>query len=585
MKKRILSVFLILAMLTGLFAVLPVVVVADTPTVWDGSTAAAFAGGDGTEANPYQISNGAELAYLAAQVNGGTTTYEGQYLVLTNDIVLNSGNASTWESSAPANNFTAIGTWSSAFGGNFDGNGKTISGIYINANTDSHGLFGVIQGGAVIENFALVNSYISGGAGGNDGNVAAIVGQTNRASATDIRIYNIFVDAIIIGNGAAVGGIIGNLSNSTMSSNTITWEAGKVYLDRVTFIGSVSADNYAAGLIGDVRNVKLEATNCLVYADIIATSTDNGQYSAGFFARSKSSLNALGSNYQQVATNCIFAGKSVAASKSTKYNRAYISSSNGTNKPLAESCYNAVAGLSTMRYADTDDENAPSYDISANKLYSFYAGAEAIDWATWGSTNWASKSLDIMRPAGVAENFDIIPFTIGELETGASVRLSDPTGLRFTATVDKDDLAMFASVTGYGIVIAPTSYVEAAGAFTMAALDNLAVAEGSKYLKIEAEKLVEDTAEHVVFSAVIGNIKAANYAVDFSAIVYVEADGAVYYSAYNATANSRSIRTVATAAFNDRSATQVNEYQYEVAENDYSPYTEAQRAVLASFMG
>lgn len=190
-----------------------------------------------------------------------------------------------------------------------------------------------------------------------------------------------------------------------------------------------------------------------------------------------------------------------------------------------------------------------------------------------------------MRPAGVAENFDIIPFTIGELETGASVRLSDPTGLRFTATVDQDDLAMFASVTGYGIVIAPTSYVEAAGAFTMAALDNLAVAEGSKYLKIEAEKLVEDTAEHVVFSAVIGNIKAANYAVDFSAIVYVEADGAVYYSAYSATANSRSIRTVATAAFNDRSATQVNEYQYEVAENDYSPYTEAQRAVLASFMG
>ena len=583
MKKRIFSVFLVFAMLAGLFAVLPVSVTAATPI----EPAAAFAGGDGTEGNPYQISNGAELALLQAKIADGeqAANYYNKSYVLTADIVLNTGDASTWGSAAPANNFTPIGTWNNAtssFGGHFDGQGHTISGLYISSENDGLGLFGVIQGGAEIKNFALVNSYVAYTGSANEAEMGAVIGQTDRQNEGDITISNVYADAIVISTKNEVGGIIGNLSHSQDSP---AYNAGKVYLDKVTFIGSVSAGNYAAGLIGNVRNVKLEATNCLVYADIIATSTSNGQYSAGFFARSNATLAKLGSSYQQVATNCIFAGKSVAASKNTKYNRAYISSSNGTNKPLAQSCYNAVPGLSTMRNADTDDENAPSYDIPANKLYSFYTGAEAIDWATWGSTNWASKSLDIMRPAGVAENFDIIPFTIGELETGASVRLSDPTGLRFTATVDQDDLAMFASVTGYGIVIAPTSYVEAAGAFTMAALDNLAVAEGSKYLKIEAEKLVEDTAEHVVFSAVIGNIKAANYAVDFSAIVYVEADGAVYYSAYSATANSRSIRTVATAAFNDRSATQVNEYQYEVAENDYSPYTEAQRAVLASFMG
>ena len=576
MKKRIFSVFLVFAMLAGLFAVLPVSVTAATPI----EPAAAFAGGDGTEGNPYQISNGAELALLQAKLADGeqAASYYNKSYVLTADIVLNTGDATTWGTTPPANSFTAIGTWSNAtssFGGHFNGQGHTISGLYIYETTgDGYGLFGVIQGGAVIENFALVNSYVACTSGGA---IGAIVGQTDRANGGEIVVRNVYVNATVSSSGGEVGGIIGNLSSS---NNDYT--AGKVYLDKVTFVGSVSGTNYVAGLVGNVRNVKIEVTDCLVYATIAATS---GQYSAGFFARSNESLSMLGSNYQQVATNCILAGRSVTASKDTKYNMAYISSSKGTNKPLAESCYNAVAGLSTMRNADTDDENAPSYDISTNKLYSFYAGAEAIDWATWGSTNWASKSLDIMRPAGVAENFDIIPFTIGELETGASVRLSDPTGLRFTATVDQDDLAMFASVTGYGIVIAPTSYVEAAGAFTMAALDNLAVAEGSKYLKIEAEKLVEDTAEHVVFSAVIGNIKAANYAVDFSAIVYVEADGAVYYSAYSAAANSRSIRTVATAAFNDRSATQVNEYQYEVAENDYSPYTEAQRAVLASFMG
>ena len=33
--------------------------------IWDGSVASAFAGGSGTESDPYLISNGAELAYLA----------------------------------------------------------------------------------------------------------------------------------------------------------------------------------------------------------------------------------------------------------------------------------------------------------------------------------------------------------------------------------------------------------------------------------------------------------------------------------------------------------------------------------------
>ena len=44
---------------------------ANADTSWDGSIATAFAGGDGSANNPYQISNGAELAYLAQEVNAG----------------------------------------------------------------------------------------------------------------------------------------------------------------------------------------------------------------------------------------------------------------------------------------------------------------------------------------------------------------------------------------------------------------------------------------------------------------------------------------------------------------------------------
>ena len=56
--------------------------------IWDGSIAAGFAGGSGTEDDPYLISNGSELAYLAQQVNSGNS-YENVHFKLTNDIYLN----------------------------------------------------------------------------------------------------------------------------------------------------------------------------------------------------------------------------------------------------------------------------------------------------------------------------------------------------------------------------------------------------------------------------------------------------------------------------------------------------------------
>ena len=59
--------------------------------VWDGTIAKDFAGGDGSKDDPYQISTGAELAYLAQQVNDedNEEDYSDQYFKLTNDIRLN----------------------------------------------------------------------------------------------------------------------------------------------------------------------------------------------------------------------------------------------------------------------------------------------------------------------------------------------------------------------------------------------------------------------------------------------------------------------------------------------------------------
>ena len=80
--------------------------------VWDGSVAESFAGGSGTAENPYQIANGAQLAKLAQDVNGGKN-YAGTYFVLTADILLNDIDGwENWGSTAPANPWTPIGSGS-----------------------------------------------------------------------------------------------------------------------------------------------------------------------------------------------------------------------------------------------------------------------------------------------------------------------------------------------------------------------------------------------------------------------------------------------------------------------------------------
>lgn len=77
-------------------------------TVWDGTIATSFAGGDGTQDDPYQIANGAQLAYLATIVNqGGGLTIKDKYYALTADIYLNDISYDDWESNAKS--WTPIG--------------------------------------------------------------------------------------------------------------------------------------------------------------------------------------------------------------------------------------------------------------------------------------------------------------------------------------------------------------------------------------------------------------------------------------------------------------------------------------------
>ena len=179
------------------------------------------------------------------------------------------------------------------------------------------------------------------------------------------------------------------------------------------------------------------------------------------------------------------------------------------------------------------------------------------------------------------------------LTRGATVSLSAPTGLRFTGTVDRAYLNELKSVYGenavkFGVIVTATENLTANSLdFTVAALEGCNAIVGQKYYKLEGT--VERTGADVsLFNCVLSGLQRSDYGRLYSAVGYVEVNGSVVcYSRYVEAANSATLADVARAAYWDLSDEQTSEYGYACTLTGgivkYSPYTTAQREVLAGF--
>jgi len=161
--------------------------------------------GSGTGAEPYLIGTAEQLAALAELVNEGNTDYNNKYYMLTADINLDV---------APYNigaGWTPIGKKPSQsvsydFRGNFNGNNKKVSGLYINNNNlDYAGLFGWVH------NCTVQNMSVEGEVVGNDF-VGGVVGFVDFGGS----IINCFSAVTVSGN-RNVGGVAGLVGNSSIT--------------------------------------------------------------------------------------------------------------------------------------------------------------------------------------------------------------------------------------------------------------------------------------------------------------------------------------------------------------------------------
>ena len=331
MKKRIGSLLLILALC---FMLLPTAALA-SDGAWDGSIATAFAGGTGTESDPYQIADGAQLAYLASEVNNDWTPIGNSFA----DVLFD-------------------GPDYRLFAGNLDGKGHTISNISIGTEStplesDVFGLFGAT--GGKISNLNLDGVTICGIAKNVSGYVIGLAGALAGSASGPIEnchVTNLSMTMNTPDSGWTVaywiGGLVGALDGSQYieecsASGKITEKSGK---------GSIG------GLIGELGRA---ATITYSHADV-ALDVES-VYSGG---ANVGGLIGKGNGYKDpetVISNCFATGNV----KGGAYSGGFAGSLYGLN---IKNCYATGdvtdAFVSMATFAGTDSSSSDAYGSVTN---------------------------------------------------------------------------------------------------------------------------------------------------------------------------------------------------------------------------
>ena len=183
--------------------------------------------GEGTEADPYQISDDSELYWFAEHVNAGYTTACAK---LTEDIYV-------------SGEWTPIGDCD-PYTGTFDGQGHTISGLRIYSDTQDSGPWGFFRGtetNSVIRNVGIVNSSFNGWQ-----EIGGVCGRNNGT------IENCYFTGTVSGR-QSVGGVCGSNNGTIKNCYNNGYVSCCSTSDRGMY-GGVCGINYESGTIENCYN-------------------------------------------------------------------------------------------------------------------------------------------------------------------------------------------------------------------------------------------------------------------------------------------------------------------------------------------
>ena len=276
--------------------------------------------GSGTPEDPYRIFTAEGLGTFRDVVNGqnGWAKNTAACAVLQNDIVLNDGtfdedgNYTKGESLAAAKEWAPIASQDDKYLGTFDGNQKTIQGLYINCidrgTYEYVGLFASMGTGAVIRNLT-VSGYVRG-AYTCGGIVAEMISATveNCKNLCTVIGYDSKGDNFLY-----IGGVVGS-SNSARAPGAILncSNEGKIWANNGWF-------NCVGGIASAARN-QTRIKNCYNKGEILATSAERGCLKAGGIASAAESevfgcynIGTVTANYSNENTDSVTSSGGILA--------------------------------------------------------------------------------------------------------------------------------------------------------------------------------------------------------------------------------------------------------------------------------
>lgn len=250
---------MLICFIAVLFIRMPVMADDGVPaTAWRDYAAADFAGGSGTEADPYQIEDGAQLAKIAKDVEDNVTVYKDAYFRLENDIDLS---AHRWNPIGVYKWYEGGATEDRMFAGFLDGNGKTITGLIVDERTEKNraGLFGQIAytGAATnvgVKDLNIVDARIYATNEGMEKNSSAILaGFVMANSGHTIRFNDISVSGTIVNT---------KVGDNSMMSGGLFGEANRVTADHCRADVTIEGGDNTGGFVG--LDGSSTYTNCKV---------------------------------------------------------------------------------------------------------------------------------------------------------------------------------------------------------------------------------------------------------------------------------------------------------------------------------
>lgn len=322
----------------------------------------AFAGGDGTAENPYQIATAKQLVAVRNDLAA--------HYVLNNDIDLSG--YSSWN---------PIGDAVYSFSGSFDGNGHVIRNMTIEVQTsDSYlGLFGYASG-AKLTNVVLEDATIRGTLSTGNHQVALLVGKTSKTTfKTTLSDCTVSGSIQLVANDTslAIGGIVGQTEGAVIENCvnraeiTLAEESTATYLYCGGIAGSAwsdisACDNYGkitgvsnasiwvGGIVGDGGAV----SHCRNYGKVSARSNLETYTVAGIAGRA--------AVYDSVNYG------SVSGYSPVKHggNAAGIAGQDSYN---ISNCYNAAAEITSKYGSDYLDSTAYRIGCTNNSVSDVYS--------------------------------------------------------------------------------------------------------------------------------------------------------------------------------------------------------------------